>query len=198
MPCLPARPGSVLHGNGIDKTFIRQPAICLKYLLDEQDKQFNWERLGQLGQNTAYAALFYVGVSQNVYIRHFIIDLLAQAAAKTLQRNGDIEATIEGLDFFNAGVKETFGSKFIVFQEVLKTYGRIEDGQFQSTVADINQEFAVELFYRLIFSSLNSPIKESEKFAWDVLKRMTRSEAEDVTNKVMDDIESYLKEKQDE
>lgn len=109
-------------------------------------------------------------------------------------------STIEHIDFFDAGVKGVLGSKFKVFQEVLKTYGKItiENGQIQYYVNNIDQKFAVELFYRILFLKLNSPKGEGENFAWDVLKKMTRSEVEDATNKVIDDLENYFKEIEDE
>lgn len=168
--------------------------------MDEQGKQFNWERLGQLGQNTAYAALFYFGAEyapilmENVYLKQFVTDLLAQAAANTFKNGGDIKKTIESLDFVNAGVKGLFGSRLKIFQEILKTYGdlRIKDGKFDFQPKKISQEAGVELFYRLIFAHLPGPKEEGKRFAWDILKKMTRSEADELTNQVIDETKAYF------
>lgn len=202
-----SRPGAVLYGNGVDKTFVRQPAICVKYLLDEQDNQFNWERLGQLGQNTAYATLFYVGVEyfpalmKNVYFKQLFTELLYQFTANTIKTGGNIKATVENLDFLNAGVKGLFGRKLKLFQEFSKSYLdiSIENGHVVVDAARFNdEEFYTELFYRLIFTHLPSPSGTSEQYAWDVLKKLTRSEAEDLTNKVIGQMQDELEKAKNE
>jgi len=166
-----SKPGSVFQGNGNEVTFIRQPAICVKYLLDEQSKQFNWERLEQLSKNTAYAGLFYVGAEyaptmlENAYFKRFLTDLFAQAAAKAFKNGGDIQKTVESLDFSDAGVKSLFGSQLKVFQKILKTYGemKIVNGEMDFQPKTIDQSSSIELFYRIIFSHMPSPVGESKQ-----------------------------------
>jgi hypothetical protein len=195
-----SRPGSVFKGNGIDKTFVRQPAICLKYILDEQEKQFNWERLGQLSKNASYAALFYVGVeyalpymAEKVFFQRLFTDVLAQVFAKTFSNGGDLIGAIEDIDYFNAAVKGLMGSKYKIFQEILKTYGdvKINSDGINIQIKDLNEESMIELFHRLIFIKYSNP--GINDFSWDVIKKITRSEMEALTNEVIDDIEEYLK-----
>ena len=198
-----SRPGSVFHGNGVNKTFIRQPAICVKYLLDEQDKQFNWERLGQLGQNTTYATLFYVGVeyalpymAEKAIFQRLFKEALAQVFAKTVSNGGDVIGAIEDIDYFNTGVKGLMGSKYKVFQEILKTYGTLNinlDG-VKFNREDLNEATTIELFHRLIFAHIPDNLKGGSKFSWDVLKKYTRGQMQDASESMLEDLKKYLEE----
>lgn len=91
-------------------------------------------------------------------------------------------------------MKSLFGSQLKVFQEILKTYGdlKIVNGEMDFQPKTIDQSSSIELFYRIIFSHMPSPVGESKQFAWDVLKKMNRKDTQDITDKTIDDIKDYF------
>jgi hypothetical protein len=194
-------PGSFFAGDESKIKAIKQPAIALKYLLDELNSDFNWNRMEQVAVDGGSLIASYLFVEylptlmKNVYFKQFFTELLYQFTANTIKTGGDIKATVENLDFLNAGVKGLFGSRLKWFQELAKSYLdiNIKNGKIVIDPANFNEEeFYIELFYRQVFAHLPSPAGDSEKFAWDVIKKMTRSEAELVTNQVIEQMKVEL------